>query len=214
MAATVGQVLSRAKRVLQEGETGIRWTNVELLEWLNEGYLALLALRPDACAKTAEFVCSPGSRQTLPGTALRLLGVVRNTAAGSAGLAVVMSARAVLDAARRGWHAEPQTLNVEQCIYEPAADPRAFYVYPPASSEARLEIIYCAAPEPHSPAQASDSSAEALRVQEHYAPPLVDYLLFRAYSKDAEHQANMARANMHHGAFVGALGGAVAEVQA
>lgn len=211
MPATVGQVLSRARRVLQEKGAGIRWTTLELLDWLNEGYLAVLALRPEVGAVTTEFPCASGTRQSLPAGAVRLLDVVRNTAPGSGGMTVMGIARASLDAARRGWHGEPASITVEHYIYEPAADPLRFYVYPPATDAVRLEIIYSVPPQPHGAAQASDGSTELLNYPDVYAPALVDYVLFRAFSKDAEHQANMARANMHHGAFVVALGGAVAE---
>lgn len=212
MVATVGQVLRRVKGILQEFGTGIRWTDAELLDWLNEGYLAVMAVRPDAASTSFVLPCVAGTRQSLPAGAHRLLSVVRNMAEGAGGMAIQPTVRAALDVARRGWHSEPGTVEIEQFMYD-EADPHAFYVYPPALAAARLEIIYAAAPEPHA-AGLADTSNEALRFADAFAPALTDYVLFRAFSKDAEGQANQARAQLHYGACMGALGGARPEVPA
>ena len=39
---TVGNILTRAKKILQEvTSNGTRWAKTELLDWLNEGYAAI-----------------------------------------------------------------------------------------------------------------------------------------------------------------------------
>ena len=46
---TVGEILRRTKIILQElTQNGTRWTNEELLGWLNESYQAIVAIKPDA----------------------------------------------------------------------------------------------------------------------------------------------------------------------
>ncbi|HAO02938.1 MAG TPA: hypothetical protein DCQ42_14780, partial [Halomonas sp.] len=48
---TVGTVIRNAKLVLQEvTAAGTRWTNEELLGWLNEAYQAIVQIKPDASA--------------------------------------------------------------------------------------------------------------------------------------------------------------------
>ena len=206
MAATVGELLRRARTVLQEvAQDGVRWTNTELLDWLNEAYASVLAIRPSANAINAEFGCVAGTRQELPAEADRLLGVVRNLSIKAKGLIVTAIDRGTLDATRRRWHGEPQTEAIEHFVFDDL-DPQRFYVYPPASAAARLEIIYSRVPEAHEQSEARPDSTEQLRLPGIYAPILLDMVLARAFSKDAEHAANLQRATLHSQSALAALG--------
>jgi len=203
---TVGEILRRAKLILQEvTQNGTRWTNEELLGWINESYQAIVAIKPDASSVNSVMNCVEGSRQEIPVDGHRLLDVVRNTATNSNGVSVMKTSRSALDATRRAWHSEQPSVTVEQFVFDDH-DPRHFYVYPPASSLAKLEIIYSAVPAPHSNTQANANSSESIRLGDSFAPAIVDYVLARAYSKDAEHAANLQRAQMHSGSFVNMLG--------
>lgn len=203
---TVGEVLRRTKLILQEvTQNGTRWTNEELLGWLNESYQAIVAIKPDASSVNAQITCVSGTRQTIPADGMRLLDVVRNTGVAAKGMSVMKARRDALDATRRNWHGETASDTVEQFIFDDQ-DPTHFYVYPPATTAAKLEIIYSSVPTPHASAQASSSSTEVVRLGDHYVPAIVDYMLARAYAKDAEHAANLQRAQMHNGAFFNAMG--------
>lgn len=203
---TVGVVIRRVKLILQEiTQNGTRWTNEELLGWLNESYQAIVAIKPDASSVNVAVDCVLGTRQEIPEDGHRLLDVVRNTAAAAKGYSVMKISRDALDATRRGWHGEEPSVTVEQFMFDDH-DPRHFYVYPPASAEAKLEIIYSAVPQPHAVTEASGESEEIIRLGDSFAPAIVDYILARAYSKDAEHAANLSRAQMHSGSFVSMLG--------
>jgi hypothetical protein len=203
---TVGNILTRAKKILQEvTSNGTRWANTELLDWLNEGYAAICNIKPNASSVTAEITCAAGTRQSIPEGGLRLLEVVRNITPAGGGLSVILTTRGAIDSTRRRWHAEQQVEEIEQYIFDEAA-PRQFYVYPPAMATSKLEIIYSSVPDPHAQAMATDSAAEKIRLDDSFAPVLVDYILSRAYAKDAEHAANLNRATMHFQMFQAALG--------
>jgi hypothetical protein len=203
---TVGEILRRAKLILQEiTQNGTRWTNEELLGWLNESYQAIIAIKPDASSINKVMDCVIGTRQEIPADGHRLLDVVRNTAIGSNGYSVMKTSRGALDATRRAWHSETPSITVEQFVFDDN-DPKHFYVYPPATATAKLEIIYSAVPQPHAIAEANGSSLEVIRLSDSFAPAIVDYILARAYSKDAESGANLQRAQMHSGSFVNMLG--------
>ena len=93
--------------------------------------------------------------------------------------------------------------------YDPRI-PKEFYVYPPATSSAQLEVIYTDAPGAHS-LSASDldpvtGSAEVIKLDDIYLSPITDWILYRAYSKDAEYGANEARAVAAYQAFNAAIG--------
>lgn len=203
---TVGEILRRAKLILQEvTQSGTRWTNEELLGWINESYQAIVAIKPDASSVNSVISCVQGTRQEIPADGHRLLDVVRNTAANSNGVSVMKTSRSALDATRRSWHSETPSVTIEQFVFDDN-DPKRFYVYPPASSLAKLEIIYSSVPSPHSMTQANANSVETIRLGDSFAPAIVDYVLARAYSKDAEHAANLQRAQMHSSSFINMLG--------
>lgn len=206
MAATVGDVLRRARTILQERtKDGTRWTNKELLDWLNEAYGIVLGIRPGANAVTSEIVCVAGARQVIPVGCERLLSVIANTAAKANGLAVTLIRRAELNAMRPRWMGEQQTVAIEHFMYD-EDDPKAFFVYPPAAVGAKLQVLCSAVPAPHAEAQAKADSTEAIRLPDTYAPILVDLVLARAFTKDAEGGINQARANAHQQAAQAALG--------
>lgn len=203
-------VIKRVEDVLQD--SGVRWPRLELQNWLNESYLQIVLLRPDANAKTGTFTCAAGTRQVLTTgfpTALRLLDVVRNLAATSAKKVVRLVARSVLDDQRPSWHAETGTVNVQHYTFDPR-QPKEFFVYPPATTSAQVEIVYADAPGYHSLSESalnpSGSNTEVIKLDDVYISSIIDWVLYRAFSKDAEHAANAARAGAHYQAFMTGIG--------
>lgn len=204
---TVGTVIRNAKLVLQEvTAAGTRWTNEELIGWLNEAYQAIVQIKPDASAINTSVGLVAGTRQEIPSDGMRLIDVVRNTAADSAKMGIMVTTRRSLDTTRRSWHGDTPSIDIEQYMFDDQ-DPTRFYVYPPAVVGAEVELIYSSTPSPHDISQGLDGlKDEAIRLNDSYAPVITDYILYRAYSKDAEHAANLNRAQMHMQAYMGALG--------
>lgn len=206
MATTlVSKLIDGAKLILQETTTGgTRWKNEELLGWLNESYQAIVQIKPEANSITEDLTLVAGTKQEIPATGLRLLDITRCMSAESDGMAITLVSRHQLDTTRRGWHREDPTLDIEHYVFNPDA-PRTFYVYPPAVDGADVEGIYSAVPTKHEDA-AIDSATEVIKLTDIYAPVMLDYILYRAYSKDADHTANTNRAMLHYQAFNSALG--------
>ncbi|WP_067097937.1 phage adaptor protein [Marinomonas atlantica] len=202
---TLGNVINRVKTTLQETtDSGTRWTNGELIEWVNESYQAIIQIKPEASTINMDVELKAGTKQTIPANGLRLIDVVRCVSESSSGAAVTVCDRRQLDTARRGWHREPQTLDVEHFIFD-EMDPKTFYVYPPAQAGAQIELMYSALPDLHSSASNAIPN-DSIRFDDTLAPVIVDYVLYRAYSKDADHTANLNRAQMHYQAFMQSLG--------
>jgi len=206
MATTlVSGLIDSAKLLLQETSTsGTRWKNEEILGWLNEAYQAIIQAKPDANSITEDMALAAGTKQNVPATGLRLLDVVRSTDPASDGMSITLVSRHQLDITRRGWHREDETADIEHYIYN-ADDPRTFYVFPPAVADTNIEIIYSAVPSKHE-TTAITSESEIIKLTDVYAPVMLDYILYRAYSKDADHTANANRAMMHYRAYREALG--------
>ena len=211
----VVDLINRAQIILQD-TTGTRWPVCELLAWLNDSYREIALARPDVNTLSGTFTCAAGTRQVLTDRfpeALRVIDVVRNVASTSNKRAVRMIDRRILDDQRRGWHAETATTDIQHWMYDPRL-PREFMVYPPASSAAQLEVLYSAVPVAHTLTEAeltgtgecTTQSSETIHVVDAFANAMLDYMLYRAYSKDADYAANAARAVAHLQAMQGALG--------
>jgi hypothetical protein len=206
----VVDVLSRAQTLLKDS-TGVRWALTELQLWLNDGYRDTVILRPDANTLIGEFACVAGPRQKITTTfsnASRLIECVRNTAVSSNKSRVKLASRSSVDSMRPNWYAETQTVNIELYVFDPRT-PTEFLVYPPASTAARLEVAYAQVPAAHtltSEQLANAATSEVIRIDDMFAGALLDYVLYRAYSKDAEDNGTAGRAVAHYQAFQSALG--------
>ena len=55
------------------------------------------------------------------------------------------------------------------------------------------------------PADAT-ATTEAIGVRDIYANALMDYMLYRAFAKDADHPGNAERSGAHYAAFASAVG--------
>ncbi|GEK46552.1 hypothetical protein HPA02_08350 [Bisbaumannia pacifica] len=204
MAQTVGDIISRAKRILQERGQGVRWTDSELIGWLNEAYVAVAVQRPDAHARVGMIDLQAGARQTLPADGLRLMEVL----SGESGRAIRETSRRTLATMRPNWQAEEADSEFEFYLHDDL-HPAVFWVYPPALAGARVEASYVATPAQHNTASLSAVEASAISVSDRYATALLDFVLYRAFAKDAEAQANQARSQGHYQAFAAAMGGKV-----
>lgn len=204
----VTHLINRARTILQETtDPGVRWPVTELQDWLNDAYREIILLRPDANSESDDFVCAAGTRQSLVArfpNALRLLDVVRN----QHNRAVRQIDRAILDDQRRGWHGETQTTLIEHFIFDPKL-PREFLVYPPAQAGATLEVAFSSVPTSHMLSEAaliSASTTDTIKLVDSYANAILDYILYRAFTKDAEYAANFERAAAHYAAMQSSLG--------
>jgi hypothetical protein len=206
----VVDLIVRAQTLLQD-EDSVRWTVTELQYWLNDAYKETIGLRPDANTQTAEYTCVAGPRQVITGSfpnAIRLVEVVRNLASTSNKTSIRLTDRRSLDTQQRSWYSETPTASVELYMFDPRT-PKEFLVYPPASTAARLEVIYSVLPADHTLTAlqlVNPATAETIRIDDIFATALFDYMLYRAFSKDAEQTAMMQRAVAHYQAFQNALG--------
>lgn len=203
MATTqVNNIISRAATLIQDA-TNVRWPQAELLDWLNDGQREVVLHKPEASVKNTAVTLTTGStKQTIPADGILLLDVTRNMGSGGAtpGNAIRLTTREVLDAQKPSWHTDANSLGyVQHYVYDPR-DPKTFYVYPKAPSSAlSIEVVYSAAP--------TDCTAGGtIQIDDIFANALLDYVLYRAYSKDAEYAANANLAVAHYTAFANAIG--------
>jgi len=198
----VQEVFDRVYRVLQD-DSMIRWLPTETLQWITDGQRVIVLVRPDSCMKNTTLDLVEGSRQTIPDDGLRLLDIVRNIG----GRSVRLVDREILDASDPAWHTRKGSPVIRNYAYD-NRDPKTFYVSPPAMKpdpklippKATLEIMYSVLPVPVTDA------ADDLTVSDIYMDPLVNYVLFRSYTKEAQFAQNAQLAATYLQTFMSMLG--------
>lgn len=197
-------VINKAQMILQDA-SGVRWpASGELLGWLNDGQREVVIYKPNASVKNAAVRLVEGTKQTLPADGVQLIDIARNLGSNGStpGRAIRIAMREMLDAANPDWHTSPASATVKHFMYS-ALDPKSFYVYPPQpASPSYVELIFAAAP-------ADATINGAITIDDIYANVLVDYILFRAFSKDGEFAADSGRAAYHQQAYLATLTGKV-----
>jgi hypothetical protein len=203
MATITGQnIVNRAAIVLQD-TTGVRWPQTdELLLWLNDGQREIVLRKPDAYAQNAVVALVAGTKQSIPATGIQLLDVIRNMGTGgeTPGRAITRIDREILDEQRPNWHSETASAETKHYMFD-SRDPKHFYVYPPQhATPGRVEMVYASSP--------TDLAALAstITLDDIYSGVLLDYILYRAYSKDADLTPSAPqRAISHYNAFLASL---------
>lgn len=210
---TGAELLTRAATILQDVEH-VRWPLPELVDWINDGQRAVVLAKPSANAQTVILTLVYGTRQTLTEPDhLLLLRLPRNIRTESplvGGHIVRPTTREILDASAPYWHDPIQTpykAEVRQYVYD-EANAREFYVYPGNLGGGKVEAVVSLLPTmlaaSGNPDVLASYSAE-IGLREPYGVILLDYVLYRAFSKD-DVAGDASRAQMHLQAFMAAVG--------
>jgi hypothetical protein len=85
-------------------------------------------------------------------------------------------------------------------------DTDVFYVYPPAIAGAEVDVVVAKLPAPVTYVGSAFTQDE-VGIPDAYENALLDYVLYRAWSKDSEYAANAAKAASHYQAFAASLTG-------
>lgn len=207
MTITAQSIIRRAVETLQD-TTSVRWPVNELVRYLNDGQREIVLYRPDSMVTNATVTCVAGTKQALPANGAKLIEVIRNAAATSAKKSVRMINREILDAQTPGWHNIMGSVDILHFMYDPR-DPKTFYVYPPATTSAQLDIVYASYPtDITEPADGALYTAVTgnISLPDIYGNALLEYVLARCFMKDSEYAGNAQRAQAHYTMFATALG--------
>ena len=206
---TGANLISRIQDSLQD-TTGVRWTEAELLRYINDAQREVVNFKPQASADHSNVQLATGTEQSIPDVALSLIKVVRNMSATGGSATGKKSIRLVdediLNSIEPDWHDPTVTGDaahgsvIKHYVFDPD-DPRKFYVYPGVKDgeNAYVELITS-----RSPTDLSVTSS-TIYIDDIYGNALVDYVLFRCYMKDAEFAGNAQRASQHYQLFLNSV---------
>lgn len=203
MTIPVQDIIDRVTDLLLDKDRAdgdARWTDAELIRWINDSRMAIITRRPQAGAVIGTVALVAGSLQSVPDDAVSFLDAIRNMGADGAtpGRAIRRIDRQNLDDDDLYWHKTPAKAEISQFTFDDRI-PRRFYVYPPAKAGTQIEISYA-----KNPATVIDLT-DGLDFQPEYIDAVVNYVCYRAKSKDSQY-ANAAEAAAFYGAFNDALG--------
>lgn len=196
---TAQNIIDKAEIILQD-TTNTRWPEDELLGWLNDGQREIVLNKPDANPTNESVALTAGTKQSIPTSGMQLLKVVRNmgTDGSTVGRAITLIDQRILDEQRSDWHTETQVAAIKHYSFD-ERDPRHFYVYPPADGTSQIELVYASAP-------ADLDIGDTISIDDIYANALLDYVLYRAYAKDADYAVNNQRVLSAYKSFLSSLG--------
>lgn len=182
-------------QLIDQGQNNVayRWSDSELIGWINDAQRAVQNVAPESCATLA--VINPlvaDVRQPLPANAHMLLDVYRNMGASGStpGLAPVSFNRDWLNAQDPTWPADTPNPVVRAWMYDPS-DRYVFYVYPANDGTGTLEINYS------QQIANCQQDTDTLTVQGIYQTPIFDYTMMRALQKDSDYSGGQQVADIY-----------------
>lgn len=181
----LSDITTRVRTLLNDLTATYRWSDSELTLWVNDAQKFVVIYRPDSCVLNMVQTLVAGSKQTIPSTGLRLLDVVRNIGSDgvTAGRAIRITERDLMDSINPNWHSSAAAQVIKHYMID-ERNPRVYYVYPPATTASKVDLVCSKNP------TAVAAAGDVLDVPDIYQQVVIDYVMFRAYTKDAEFSAN------------------------
>ena len=195
-------VVVKAQRVLNDLNAG-NWPLDEVVDWLNEGQRRITLLRPDASSELKEMDLVAGTLQSVPAGTVRILDVTRNVG----GRAITYIKRADLDAFDAGWHTGAANVIVKHWASDERL-PERFWCYPPQpASPGQIEILRSVLPANVTLDGVNGESVDSvIGISDIYEGPLIDFTVYRSFTKDATYTVRGGKADMAWNHFLQSLG--------
>ena len=191
MSFTVAEVVTEARELLLDTLEPYRYSDAFIIRRVNQTLRRICVLRPDLFSTHETISCVSGILQSCPTGSMRLMDVVAN----ATGRALKEINQDTLDLMIPTWPTTTTTNPTDWMRYP--RDPNRFYVYPPATAGASLDVVYAKSP-------VTLVSGDTVPLVDAYMPAVIDGVCWLMESIDAEH-VESGRAKAFKDAFEGAL---------
>lgn len=190
---TPADIITEARRLLQDTVSPYRYSDADLLGFVNQTLKRMAVIRPDLFGVIDEVPTTPASAvQDLPADALRLIDVFQVRG----GPAVTEVDRETLSRSDPYWMTT--SADLPRNFMRHVKNPRRFFLYPPPVADVVLLAEYAQVPADYA------LNAEIALPSAAFAPSIVDGVVFLAESIDNEH-ASSGRAKLFLEAFTQSL---------
>lgn len=192
--ALASEIIGKA-RILLNDLVKVRWSDDNLLMWLNEGQRQIVAVRPDAHSKRFDLQMIEGIEQTIPVDGLRLLSVLHNVG----GRAITLVSRDALNAIDLSWMTVTPRTPTRHYVFDDDS-PKVFEVWPPAVAGEKVRINYTTLP------QDCVTPADSIDMDGIYEGPLTDWVCYRAYLEETDSETSARSSAGYLNTFMQAIG--------
>lgn len=197
--STVDQVVQRAAEVLNDPNHE-RWTFPNMVEWVNQGIVAVCDIFPQAHTEKVDLTLVEGAIQALdPSYTLFVRGFYTKVGGTTPGKTPLDAELGAVTLINPDWMSATPANEIDEIMYDPNT-PHTFFVSPPQPAATTNTLYAEVASVP-----AFVSTSDNIPIPYKYTTALVDYVLFRAYSMDAEHASQDGRAAVHYNTFKAAV---------
>ncbi len=175
-------------RTLVQDPSAIRWSDSELLGWINDGQREIATIRSDASTKYSSARLVAGTLQSMPSDAIELIDIPRNmgTDGATPGYPVRKVERSFLDENIPTWHTDAASNVTRHFAYDTKAL-RNYWVYPPSDGTGYLNLLYSFSPVD------LPNTASVIGVDDIYHNALMFYVLSMAWAKNADDPGDTQR---------------------
>jgi hypothetical protein len=202
MAITGAQVISKARSILSDLTATYRWSDAELVGWLNSGQREIVLYKPNVFAQPVVMQLVPGTVQTIVG--LEFIRVNRFFwDFTTPGYAVSDISQELLDTLYPQWHVAPASMVIKNYMFNKRAT-QEFLVFPPQPNPAGFaEVVLTPYP---TDITIVGATITGNIIDDIFEKPLVDYVVSCALSDDTSTNDAVV-ADKYHQRFISALGG-------
>ncbi|CAM3845156.1 DUF6682 family protein [Parendozoicomonas haliclonae] len=202
---STASVLRRARRQLHD-PSATRWSDDDLLDYLNEGQRQTVIFRPEANAVLIKHDLVAGATQRLPDNCHVLIDVLYNIENGEEGRSVTEVTLPNLDASLLSWRSEPRS---DRSVHfaRNANTPAVFYVYPPNTGAGTVMLSASAEPEPTT----RDGN---LTLRNGFESALMHFVCYRCLEEDRESEPSAQLASYHEQQYMKMIGVTLAQQEA
>lgn len=190
---TPNDVISEVRNLIQDTQTPKRYSDLVLLDFVNQTLKRMAMIRPDLFTKIADITTTANTViQTMPSDSIRLVEIfsVKD------GNSLTEVNRDVFDQTYPGWTQEAAGTPVN--FMRHVRNPNQFFLYPRPASGVILVGEYAAVPTDY------DVDDPIVAPIDAYFPTVVDGTVYLAESVDNEH-VNSGRAKLYYDSFVQSL---------
>ncbi|MCD9504524.1 hypothetical protein GLP37_20385 [Photobacterium phosphoreum] len=184
----VEQLLAQAAATLVD-PSFVRWTKNELIDYLNDALSAVITRKPNAVI-VRERIEAVGNPIQLPDDTYSLLSIEQ-----IGGVRGQFTPIESLDRFFPDWRTKQ---GEPKCWTKSADELTQFWLYPAPQELTHVDVQYSKV--------LKAKEGESLAMSSVYTGILLDFILYRAFSKDAENASESQKAVTHYQAFNAALG--------
>lgn len=180
----------------------------QLVKWANIGMDQIVAFVPSANTVIESAKLAAGSRQTIAASGMVFIRAIRNmgTDGQTPGNAIQMvDSLDIVNSFNMAWPAVTQASVIKEAVKDPSIQ-SAYWVFPPSDGTTYIEIERSEKPTPIVWDSNGVWETARIGVTNEYIGALLDYILYRAYSRDSDYPGNVERAQLHQQSFRQALG--------